>query len=239
MHESSVGGPLLWPAGEPWASCSQEHDAPFGLTTPEEVRTLRRIRALGVWTDEDHAEVSRINAGHDPSLLPEGPHPLVPVAQLYARDVPDLPFPEGTDLLQVLWCPFIDIVDQSGSEAGRGGGRGSGGRAGARVRGHVRAGAGPLRAPPGAGPRIPGRARPGPRVGRAIRRWNEDRGSSPSTTARGIPRPRAGDRSRRRGARPRPPRMSPWAAATPCRSTRAPPIPGTRRSPSCSDVVRP
>ncbi|MFJ9551659.1 hypothetical protein [Streptomyces erythrochromogenes] len=117
MHESSVGGPLLWPAGEPWASCSQEHDAPFGLTTPEEVRTLRRIRALGVWTDEDHAEVSRINAGHDPSLLPEGPHPLVPVAQLYARDVPDLPFPEGTDLLQVLWCPFIDIVDQSGSEA--------------------------------------------------------------------------------------------------------------------------
>ncbi|MFE7185083.1 hypothetical protein [Streptomyces erythrochromogenes] len=117
VHESSVGGPLLWPAGEPWASCSQEHYAPFGLTTPEEVRTLRRIRALGVWTDEDHAEVSRINAGHDPSLLPEGPHPLVPVAQLYARDVPDLPFPEGTDLLQVLWCPFIDIVDQSGSEA--------------------------------------------------------------------------------------------------------------------------
>lgn len=101
-----MGGPLLWPAGEPWASCSQEHDAPFGLTTPEEVRTLRRIRALGVWTDEDHAEVSRINAGHDPSLLPEGPHPLVPVAQLYARDVPDLPFPEGTDLLQVLWCPY-------------------------------------------------------------------------------------------------------------------------------------
>ncbi|MFF3090289.1 hypothetical protein ACFVRB_35405 [Streptomyces nojiriensis] len=117
VHESSVGGPLLWPAGEPWASCSQEHDAPFELNTPEEVRTLRRILARDVWTDEDHAEVSRIHAGHDPSLLPEGPHPLIPVAQLYARDVPGLPFPEGTDLLQVLWCPFIDIEDQSGSEA--------------------------------------------------------------------------------------------------------------------------
>lgn len=116
-HESSVGGPLLWPAGEAWASCSQEHDAPVALNTPEEVRTLRRILARELWTDEEHAEVSRIHAGHDPSLLPEGPHPLIPVAQLYARDVPDLPFPEGTDLLQVLWCPFIDIEDQSGSEA--------------------------------------------------------------------------------------------------------------------------
>ncbi|MGW6708026.1 hypothetical protein ACWGDE_24480 [Streptomyces sp. NPDC054956] len=117
VHDSSVGGPLLWPAGEAWASCSQEHDAPFELNTPEEVRALRRIRALDVWTDEDHAEVSRIQAGHDPSLLPEGPHPLIPVAQLYARDVPGLPFPEGTDLLQVLWCPFIDIEEREGSEA--------------------------------------------------------------------------------------------------------------------------
>ncbi|MFJ6799058.1 hypothetical protein [Streptomyces sp. NPDC091268] len=117
VHASSVGGPLLWPADEPWAVCSQEHDAPFGLSTPEEVRTLRRIRALDVWTDEEHAEVSRIQAGHDPALLPEGPHPLIPVAQLYARDVPDLPFPEGTDLLQVLWCPFIDIEEEPGAEA--------------------------------------------------------------------------------------------------------------------------
>ncbi|MFF2790990.1 hypothetical protein ACFVT6_30255 [Streptomyces sp. NPDC058049] len=111
VHDSSVGGPLLWPADEPWASCSQEHDAPFPLNTPEEVRTLRRIRARDVWTAEERAEVSRIDAGHDPALLPEGPHPLIPVAQLYARDVPGLPFPEGTDLLQVLWCPFIDIED--------------------------------------------------------------------------------------------------------------------------------
>lgn len=117
VHESSVGGPLLWPAGEPWASCALEHDAPFGLTTPEEVRTLRRIRAREVWTAEEHAEVERIHAGHDPSLMPGGRHPLIPVAQLYARDVADLPFPEGTDLLQVLWCPFIDIEDQEGSEA--------------------------------------------------------------------------------------------------------------------------
>jgi hypothetical protein len=41
---------------------------------------------------------------------PDGPGepeaPLVPVVQLMAEDVPELPFPDGTDVLQVLWCPF-------------------------------------------------------------------------------------------------------------------------------------
>ncbi|HLL32811.1 MAG TPA: hypothetical protein VK545_02725 [Streptomyces sp.] len=32
--------------------------------------------------------------------------PLLPVLQVYARDVPSLPRPPGTDLLQVLWCSF-------------------------------------------------------------------------------------------------------------------------------------
>jgi hypothetical protein len=33
---------------------------------------------------------------------------LVPVLQLYARDVPGLPHPEGADLLQMLWCPLTE-----------------------------------------------------------------------------------------------------------------------------------
>jgi hypothetical protein len=36
----------------------------------------------------------------------EGPIPLVPILQLFSADVPELPFPAGMDLLQVLWCPF-------------------------------------------------------------------------------------------------------------------------------------
>jgi hypothetical protein len=36
----------------------------------------------------------------------EGPIPLVPVLQLFAVDVPELAFPAGTDVLQVMWCPF-------------------------------------------------------------------------------------------------------------------------------------
>lgn len=68
ITDSSVGGPLLWPADEPWPICPEPQT-------------------------------------HDPS---EGwdPLPLVPVMQLFARDVPELPFPDDADSLQVLWCPL-------------------------------------------------------------------------------------------------------------------------------------
>lgn len=38
---------------------------------------------------------------------------MVPVVQLFARDIPELPFPEGTDVLQLLWCPLIHPDDQA------------------------------------------------------------------------------------------------------------------------------
>ena len=65
-RSSSLGGPLLWPADEPWPYC----------------------------TDDECAI--------------EGETPLIAVLQLYARDVPELPFPDGTDICQVLWCPAMN-----------------------------------------------------------------------------------------------------------------------------------
>ncbi len=50
--------------------------------------------------------------GANPEFDPDAPVPLIPVAQLYYRDVPDLPWPEKFDLLQILWCPR----DHSGTE---------------------------------------------------------------------------------------------------------------------------
>lgn len=75
--DSSIGGPLLWPTGEPWPMCAEpDHYKPLGA--------------------------------------PVGPEPvaMVPVVQLYARDVPGLVFPDGTDLLQILWCPLVHEDDQ-------------------------------------------------------------------------------------------------------------------------------
>jgi hypothetical protein len=71
VEQSSVGGPLMWPADEPWPEC----DGPSGYD-------------------------------HDVNTPGEAAAPLVPVVQLLAGDVPELPFPDGTDVLQVLWCPF-------------------------------------------------------------------------------------------------------------------------------------
>jgi hypothetical protein len=42
----------------------------------------------------------------EPHELMNQPIPLVPVAQLYRRDIPDFAGPEDADLLQVLWCPL-------------------------------------------------------------------------------------------------------------------------------------
>nr|WSX50502.1 hypothetical protein OG409_17035 [Streptomyces sp. NBC_00974] len=64
--ETSIGGPLLWPAGEVWPVCAE----------PDEQDPV----------------------GGDPVAM-------VPVAQLYRRDVPGEWWPEGADLMQVLWCP--------------------------------------------------------------------------------------------------------------------------------------
>ncbi|MFI1460302.1 hypothetical protein [Nocardia carnea] len=117
-HDSSVGGPLLWPTGEPWPHCEGPHvwDRVNDILSPEDVRLRRRIRAAAAsrpqgdprmsrYTPEELAIDERINAGRP---WPEGPIAMLPVAQLYLHDVPLLRPPGQTDadLLQVLWCPF-------------------------------------------------------------------------------------------------------------------------------------
>ncbi|MFI9360755.1 DUF1963 domain-containing protein [Kitasatospora sp. NPDC053057] len=72
---SGIGGPALWPAGEPWPHCTARH--------PEEDDRIPRP---------------------DPELRAV-PTALIPLALIRAEDAPHLPRPEGTDLLQVLWCP--------------------------------------------------------------------------------------------------------------------------------------
>jgi hypothetical protein len=68
-------------------------------------------------TTEEAAEIQRIQAGagsldltagqrvYDEPQPHQAPTALVPVLQLHARDVPTLPFPDRTDLFQLLWCP--------------------------------------------------------------------------------------------------------------------------------------
>ncbi|MFE2352447.1 hypothetical protein [Kitasatospora cineracea] len=70
-------------------------------------RTLPRDRPGGPSAQET-AALAAAWEGHPPST---GPNPLLPVVQLWARDVPLLPRPEGADLLQVLWCPLNHLPE--------------------------------------------------------------------------------------------------------------------------------
>jgi hypothetical protein len=118
VHESSIGGPLLWPADEPWPTCDAVHENSPLRTDPSRVADVRerrrilaaawarpRARGADLLTAEERLVLDRADALPAPEI-PLAPIPLMPVAQLYARDTPALVGPPGADLVQVLWCPF-------------------------------------------------------------------------------------------------------------------------------------
>ncbi|MFE7488305.1 hypothetical protein [Kitasatospora sp. NPDC057541] len=112
--ESSVGGPMLWPADEPWPLCGEAHGRGRGRR-PADLRHYRQVLATA-WarnpvlgpTGEERELLQELNREHRiPGASETSPLPMIGLAQLYRRDVPDLPIgPDGCDLLQVFWCPF-------------------------------------------------------------------------------------------------------------------------------------
>ncbi|MER5631349.1 hypothetical protein [Streptomyces nitrosporeus] len=109
MQESSVAGPLLWPADDPWPVCTAVHQKNRGHLLSD-VRLRRRIQEAArgrEYTEEEQRLLDGMaQRGHRPGLRDDDPLPMLAVAQLYVREVPDLAGPEGHDLLQVFWCPF-------------------------------------------------------------------------------------------------------------------------------------
>ncbi|MFE5971673.1 hypothetical protein ACFQ64_05890 [Streptomyces sp. NPDC056460] len=92
MHDSHVGGPMLWPDDEPWPLCHEPHRRESEGYAPEEIRSARA-------------------AGLRPSSRPwsteqDGPVPFVGLAQFFRRDIPGLACgPGGADLVQLFRCP--------------------------------------------------------------------------------------------------------------------------------------
>ncbi|MFI1074071.1 hypothetical protein [Streptomyces puniciscabiei] len=111
-YESSVGGPMLWPADEPWPVCTVPHKRHSGhrygdvLREREITERAQRRDARGTTPEEDR-ELAGFRRGRPaPHLTETDPVPLIAVAQLYRRDVPGLPDPGLGDLLQVFWCGY-------------------------------------------------------------------------------------------------------------------------------------
>ncbi|SDD15929.1 hypothetical protein [Glycomyces harbinensis] len=117
-YQSSIGGPLLWPESEPWPTCDGAHEWDV-LATLDEVAAYRRTIARA-WspdgagpphfTTEDRTLLDLLNEIQSDRTRRTGlqaePAALLPVAQLFTRDVPGLPLGNRFDLLQVLWCPY-------------------------------------------------------------------------------------------------------------------------------------
>ncbi|UKD56756.1 hypothetical protein L3Q65_08560 [Amycolatopsis sp. FU40] len=119
VRDSSLGGPLLWPAEEAWPVCTVDHPDERPLTSPEGKRLQRRREEIleekrnyeytgphpldGEYAELETSirELRRAEFADDPAAS----LPMAPIAQFYARDIPELPFPDGTDVCQVLWCP--------------------------------------------------------------------------------------------------------------------------------------
>lgn len=154
MRESSVGGPLLWPRDEPWPTCGGPHvrDVREPLTDEERAAWQRIDRGLDERrrsaggepqgpTALEAVERAAIMAGAQAldmvtwervRLVREEAGPpvaMVPLVQVRAADAGEaaagLPWPAGTDLVQVLWCPN-DHEAPPGAE-GAAQARGSGG----------------------------------------------------------------------------------------------------------------
>ncbi|MEW1635917.1 hypothetical protein AB0469_17785 [Streptomyces sp. NPDC093801] len=96
-HESHVGGPVLWPADEPWPLCREPHRPETEGYEPDEIRSAR---AEGVRPRSRPWPASG-TPGED------GPAPFMGLAQIFRRDVPALASgPDGADLVQIFRCPF-------------------------------------------------------------------------------------------------------------------------------------
>jgi len=89
---SHVGGPIRWPADDPWPICTTDCPGPDEVVVPQLYGGFLAVPKP---------------PGRGARELPHpGPNPMLVLAQLRAPDVPDLWCPPGTDLLQILWCPF-------------------------------------------------------------------------------------------------------------------------------------
>jgi hypothetical protein len=88
---SHIGGPIRWPQEETWPMCDADMAGDDEQVVPQ--------------LDGGYLAVRRLPAiGARPLPHPQ-PNPMIVVAQLRARDVPDLWCPPDHDVLQVLWCP--------------------------------------------------------------------------------------------------------------------------------------
>ncbi|MFD0557796.1 hypothetical protein ACFQ3B_12210 [Stackebrandtia endophytica] len=87
--------------------CTLEHDVDSDDSYEEVLAMRGRFHEPDAGEERPGTFEQRQERSSDTTadLDPDAPQPLVPLAQLYYRDVPGLPWANRFDLLQILWCP--------------------------------------------------------------------------------------------------------------------------------------
>src|SRR2546423_1249270 len=125
---SHVGGPLRWPAGEPWPTCAADHLVPTEIpVAPAALARLRAAVAARNWRGYESVVADlasqlpgfaginrRTGSALGYTVHPQAvPNPLLPSGQRRTADVPDPAPPPGSDLRQGLWRPNHPAIDRA------------------------------------------------------------------------------------------------------------------------------
>ncbi len=134
VHVSKMGGLFYWPRAVPWPVChARDAEDLYDLSRPEKMDELRLFlghtyelakhdglaggpsqepihRWISRQMDEVHELARRGRRGHG--------QPYLPLLQLRREDFPTLPFPRGTDLFQLLWCPHVHFAGPPDEQPG-------------------------------------------------------------------------------------------------------------------------
>jgi hypothetical protein len=96
---SKIGGHILWPEDESWPVCTEREYAvePVAPPNPVALTDLLTGRSYGeTWIGPEDRRHTGI---------------YLPVLQLRRDDVPELPFPDDSDLFQLVWCSRLHEGD--------------------------------------------------------------------------------------------------------------------------------
>lgn len=97
------------PADEPWPACEEPHLSNESVLVPLEIRTRPKAGSpLSVPEDGSTRHTAGSTAAPRGANLDRSehpPYPMIGVVHALARDVPEMPFPRGSALFQLLWRP--------------------------------------------------------------------------------------------------------------------------------------
>ncbi len=108
VSASKIGGPILWPLADPWPTCGDPEYAlqPVELAPDDPFSSMVARHSPGLarhGTAYDGVGVGLDDPRHTGIVLP--------ILQIRRADVRDLPFPEESDLFQLIWCSRLHMPD--------------------------------------------------------------------------------------------------------------------------------